>query len=71
MQRPALLERIPGMVFGSKHRWFVPNGLFGHGESVRAWRLQDGRWLVYRRLEPFGEDGELESGFTLTERMPR
>ena len=42
-----------------------------YGESVRAWRLQDGRWLVYRRLEAFGEDGELESGFTLTERMPR
>ena len=42
-----------------------------YGESVRAWRLRDGRWLVHRRLEPFGDDGESEQGLLLADRMPR
>jgi len=42
-----------------------------YGESVRAWRLRDGRWLVHRHLEPFGEDGDCEQGLRLAERMPR
>jgi hypothetical protein len=40
-------------------------------ESLKAWRLTDGRWLVHRRLAPFGEEGEQVSGFSLDERMPR
>ena len=40
------------------------------GESVRAWRLQDGPWLVYRRLEAYGEGEEAQVGFTLADRMP-
>lgn len=40
-------------------------------QSLKAWRLQDGRWLVHRRLAPFGEDGELLTGFTIDEQMPR
>jgi hypothetical protein len=40
-------------------------------ESMRAWRLRDGRWLVHRRLAPYGEEGEQVSGFTFDARMPR
>ena len=40
-------------------------------ESLTAWRLNDGRWLVHRRLAPFGEDGDLLTDFTIDERMPR
>jgi len=40
-------------------------------ESLYAWRLLGGRWLVYRRVQPYGDEGELVAGFTLDERMPR
>ena len=40
-------------------------------EKMRAWRLRDGRWLVHRRLLPYGEDGEVLSDYSLEERMPR
>ncbi|AGA89668.1 hypothetical protein Thimo_0832 [Thioflavicoccus mobilis 8321] len=40
-------------------------------ESLATWRLLDGRWLVYRRVEPLGEDGEVVSGFSISAQMPR
>jgi hypothetical protein len=27
-----------------------------YSESLSAWRLHDGRWLVHRRVEPLGEE---------------
>lgn len=36
-----------------------------YGESLKAWRLPDGRWLVHRRLQPFGEDGDLIAGLSI------
>lgn len=40
-------------------------------ESVKAWRLRNGRWLVHRRLRPFGEEGETIASFDFADRMPR
>jgi hypothetical protein len=40
-------------------------------QSLKAWRLRDGRWLVHRRLAPFGDEGDLLTGFSIDERMPR
>lgn len=42
-----------------------------YGESVQAWRLLDGRWLVRRWRQPFGEEGEVAIGLSLDTRMPR
>lgn len=42
-----------------------------YAESVRAWRLKSGRWLVHRRLQPFGEEGEEVTSFGFEPRMPR
>ncbi|MBK1700617.1 hypothetical protein [Thiococcus pfennigii] len=42
-----------------------------YAESLTTWRLLDGRWLVYRRVEPLGEEGEALGGFNVAERMPR
>ena len=43
-----------------------------YAESVRAWRLRDGRWLIHRVV--IGGNGELDKGrgfFSLGESMPR
>lgn len=41
-----------------------------YGETVRAWRLRDGRWLVYRRLQA-GDECEPQRGFfTLADTPP-
>lgn len=42
-----------------------------YGESVTAWRLHDDRWLVYRRVEPLGEEGATDSEFRVADRMPQ
>jgi hypothetical protein len=42
-----------------------------YSESVIAWRLRDGRWLVYRRIESLGAEGGCESRFSLEEHCPR
>ena len=42
-----------------------------YAESVRAWRLIDGRWLVDHLCWPDGEDGELVPSLRLCDRMPR
>lgn len=42
-----------------------------YGESVRAWRLLDGHWLVRRWRQPFGEDGDAETSLGFGTRMPR
>ncbi|WP_040527632.1 hypothetical protein [Lamprocystis purpurea] len=42
-----------------------------YGESLDAWRLLDGRWLVHRRLQPYGDEGDLVAALSLEERMPR
>ena len=40
-----------------------------YAEATSAWRLRDGRWLVYRLIRRDGEEG---SGFySLGEHMPR
>jgi hypothetical protein len=46
-------------------------GALAYADSLRAWRLHDGRWLVHRWLQPFGEDGEPVACWRLDERMPR
>ena len=42
-----------------------------YAESLRAWRLRSGRWLVHRHLQPFGEEGETLTHFGFEARMPR
>lgn len=42
-----------------------------YGESVKAWRLCNGRWLVYRRAQPFGEEGETVTSYGFEAQMPR
>ncbi len=42
-----------------------------YGESLSSWRLLDGRWLVHRRLEPFGEDDEVAEGLGIERACPR
>lgn len=42
-----------------------------YSESVSAWRLSDGRWLVHRRVEPLGEEDAAISATSIDERMPR
>lgn len=41
-----------------------------YGESVQAWRLTDGRWLVRQRVQ-LGADDELHEHIAVAERMPR
>jgi hypothetical protein len=42
-----------------------------YSESLSAWRLRDGRWLVYRRVEPLGEEDAATCALSIDERMPR
>ncbi len=42
-----------------------------YAESSMAWRLRDGRWLVYRSTAPFGDEGSHDTGFSLEPEMPR
>lgn len=40
-----------------------------YAESIQAWRLRDGRWLIHRLIS---RDGEPGSGFySFSDRMPR
>ncbi|MCG6942008.1 MAG: hypothetical protein LJE69_12250 [Thiohalocapsa sp.] len=41
-----------------------------YAESLRAWRLHDGRWLVSLRQWPDGDEGELIEIMTLMNHMP-
>jgi len=42
-----------------------------YAQSLKAWRLRNGRWLVHERRQPFGDDGELIRSFGFAARMPR
>ncbi|QVL50373.1 MAG: hypothetical protein KFB96_08050 [Thiocapsa sp.] len=42
-----------------------------YSESVSAWRLRDGRWLVHRRIEPLGDEDASTSALSIDARMPR
>ena len=42
-----------------------------YSESVSAWRLRDGRWLVHRRVEPLGDEDVATSALSIDARMPR
>ena len=42
-----------------------------YGESLKAWRLLDGQWLVYRRREVPESDAELAETLAVEPRMPR
>ncbi|MBK5963245.1 hypothetical protein CCR95_03850 [Thiocystis minor] len=42
-----------------------------YGESLQAWRLLDGRWLVRRWRQPFGEDVDPVISLGFDTRMPR
>jgi hypothetical protein len=42
-----------------------------YSESLSAWRLLDGRWLVHRRIAPLGDDGATTVVSSIEERMPR
>lgn len=46
-------------------------GALSYEESLKAWRLRNGRWLVHRRLRPFGDEGDTMSSFVFSDRMPR
>ncbi|MBK1673666.1 hypothetical protein CKO35_10170 [Ectothiorhodospira shaposhnikovii] len=41
-----------------------------YAESLVAWRLLDGRWLVRHQVMPFGDEGEGSIQIRLTRRMP-
>lgn len=40
-------------------------------ESLTSWRLRDGRWLVHRRVEPLGDEGEEVVELSIAQQMPR
>ncbi|MFD2112603.1 hypothetical protein [Thiorhodococcus fuscus] len=42
-----------------------------YAESVVAWRLNDGRWLVNRRIDSLGAEGESENDLQVEDGMPR
>lgn len=42
-----------------------------YAESLRAWLLRDGDWLVNYRQWPEGDDGEMVETLTQTPDMPR
>lgn len=42
-----------------------------YSESVSAWRMLDGRWLVHRRTANLGDDGATSSVLSIEDRMPR
>jgi hypothetical protein len=41
-----------------------------YSESVDAWRLRDGRWLVHRRVEPLGDEDAEICSVSIDDRMP-
>lgn len=43
----------------------------GYWEHLVAWRLRDGRWLVFRRLSSGEDCAQYRSFFCLAEAMPR
>lgn len=45
--------------------------VISHGETLRAWRLRDGRWLALRRLETGDDCAPARAFFTLAEQAPR
>jgi hypothetical protein len=40
-------------------------------ESVTAWRIQDGRWLIDRSVEALGDNGNCERCLSIETQMPR
>ncbi|WP_043753930.1 hypothetical protein [Imhoffiella purpurea] len=42
-----------------------------YAESVVAWRLADGRWLVHRCVESLGAEGDPECRLEVEPQMPR
>lgn len=42
-----------------------------YAESLRAWRLRDGRWLIHRVVVRDGELDKAHGFFSLAESMPR
>jgi len=56
-------------------RLLAPAGRKAHhlrsGDTLCAWQILDGRWPVYGRVQAYGDEGDLVTGVTLNERMPR
>jgi hypothetical protein len=42
-----------------------------HAETLTAWCLRDGRWLVYREVVDHFEQGDVHSFFSFSDTMPR
>lgn len=42
-----------------------------YAETVRAWRLRDGRWLIHRVIIRHGEQSKARGFFSLSPCMPR
>ena len=42
-----------------------------YAETVRAWRLRDGRWLIHRIIIHHGEQAKARGFFSLSPLMPR
>lgn len=42
-----------------------------YAESLAAWRLRDGRWLIHRRIVAGLDDTRAQSFYSLSETMPR
>lgn len=42
-----------------------------YAESLAAWRLRDGRWLIHRRIVTGLDDTRAQSFYSLSETMPR
>ena len=42
-----------------------------YAETVRAWRLRDGRWLIHRIIIHHGEQAMARGFFSLSPFMPR
>ncbi len=42
-----------------------------YAESLRAWRLRDGRWLIHRLVIRQGEQDKARGFYSLSESMPR
>lgn len=47
------------------------SGPLTYAETVRAWRLRDGRWLIHRIIIHHGEQAKARGFFSLSPFMPR
>lgn len=44
--------------------------VIAYAESLAAWRLRDGRWLIHRRIATGGEEAGAQTFYSFSEAMP-